>query len=524
MPPKRKNSRQADAPIGQEAAEGARARGGFWAWLSSIKLAVVLLSVIAVASLVGTLLPQQALGGGTDEAVHELYHEKFGTVFGGLMLRLSFHRLYGSAWYVGLLLLLTANTLACATKSVRRAARQAKLPAPGTTRDRVARMAASERQATTLPAQEAYSRALDALAQLGYATAGNESPDGSRSLVGRKWAWSAWASPALHFSLMFIVLGAVIGRLPGAATDSYLVLEEGETYHGAHPQDTRHMQGHALPKGLFDFDVKLQKFDMAFYPSGQVSEYASDVIASRDGKVLAEKKITVNYPLEVHGTKFYQSSWGIAALVLGVKAPDGTVEHVELPLEEAAPDPMGRRQWQVAPPPHAFLPSTGWMVFVLDFWHDYAVHARDGTLDRTAREPEADEIAFNVTEFPRNPAARVMVVAPGAHVESGDFAELGLVSRDHHASYRGHEISLDGVREWSGLQVRRDPGIPFLYAGFVLMVLSMMVALYLSPRTIRLHLTQRKAQTEAVMGGSARLGRSFDREFARLKAALRRDE
>lgn len=500
-----------------------RDRGGtadFWAWLSSARLAVVLLSVLAVASLVGTLVPQQGLQGYSDEGVVRLYHEKFGTVFGGLMLRLSFHRLYGSTWYVGLLLLLTANTLACAIKSLPRAARRARVPAPATTAERVEGMRACARQTTRMPLPDAHERAAEALRRLGYATAANESPDGARCLVGRRFGWSAWASPALHFSLMLIVIGAVLGRLPGTSIDKFLMLEEGETYHGSKPHPTRYMQGHGLPEGLFDFNISLEDFEMEFYPSGQVSEYTSHLVARRDGEVLGDKRITVNRPLKVESVSFYQSSWGLATLVMGVKRPDGKVQRIEFPLDKVQ-DPMGHPAWRVQSPAFASVgpEDADWVLFIHDFWQDFALHSKDGSTSTQVREPGPDDTPVNLTQFPRNPAAwAFLILDRGESVQS-----LGILSRDRPATYEGYEFWLEDVREWSGLSVRKDLGVPVLYAGFVLMVVSMMVALYVAPRTVRVHLSRGKKGAQAVIGGSARPGANFDREFARLRAALQED-
>ena len=34
---------------------------------------------------------------------------------------------------------------------------------------------------------------------------------------------------------------------------------------------------------------------------------------------------------------------------------------------------------------------------------------------------------------------------------------------------------------WSGLQVRNDPGVPFVYAGFLVQILGMIVIFYINP-------------------------------------------
>jgi len=75
-----------------------------WKFLSSVKLAIVLIIILTVASIIGTLIPQ-----GRTAAE---YSARYGGLAGPLIaLRLT--RLYQSAWYLALLLLFAANTIVC---------------------------------------------------------------------------------------------------------------------------------------------------------------------------------------------------------------------------------------------------------------------------------------------------------------------------------------------------------------------------------------------------------------------------
>ena len=81
------------------------------ALLSSLRLAILLLLLIALASAVGTIIPQQE--------APELYLERFnadpwlGLINGNLMLQLQLNHIYSSVWFLSLLALLGLALTLC---------------------------------------------------------------------------------------------------------------------------------------------------------------------------------------------------------------------------------------------------------------------------------------------------------------------------------------------------------------------------------------------------------------------------
>ena len=87
-------------------------------FLSSVRLAIVLIIIITIASIVGTLIPQH-------RSPAE-YSDRYGQL-GNLLIRLEFTNLYHSWWFLGLLVLFSLNILVCTltrlTPKLRRAFR-----------------------------------------------------------------------------------------------------------------------------------------------------------------------------------------------------------------------------------------------------------------------------------------------------------------------------------------------------------------------------------------------------------------
>ena len=107
-----------------------------WKFLSSVKLAIVLIILLTVASIVGTLIPQ-------GRSLAE-YSARYGSL-SGLFMALRLTRLYQSAWYLALLLLFAANTIVCTISRFGPKWRRAFRPAPEAEAKSVASMRASAR-------------------------------------------------------------------------------------------------------------------------------------------------------------------------------------------------------------------------------------------------------------------------------------------------------------------------------------------------------------------------------------------
>ncbi|MGD8237341.1 MAG: cytochrome c biogenesis protein ResB, partial [Armatimonadota bacterium] len=183
-------------------------------------------------------------------------------------------------------------------------------------------------------------------------------------------------------------------------------------------------------------------------------------------------------------------------------------------------DAMGRRSWFVPMEPLADalegVSSTGWTVFCHDFWQDYPFAEGDDT--SSSAHAGAMTRPRNRGEHPRNPAVS-LIVYPDFEGDKQRYGKLGTLTTRDESSYEGYTFGLADVRKVSILDVRKDPGVPLLYAGFAGLTLAMMVVLYLMPRTVRLHARRERGTTHAVVGGTGRTG-AFEREFAAIAEAV----
>jgi cytochrome c biogenesis protein len=77
-------------------------------------------------------------------------------------------------------------------------------------------------------------------------------------------------------------------------------------------------------------------------------------------------------------------------------------------------------------------------------------------------------------------------------------------------------------RYYSGLQVNKDPGVPLVWTGCILMIVGFYLTFFLSHRRLWVRLSTRGKDTFLEFGGSSHRNRiGFEQEFEKMFHALR---
>ena len=434
-----------------------------WRWLSSIRGALWLFVLVIVASFAGELVPQ---GRGAEFYV-EAARRVFGTALGGTVGRAitltGLDHVYNSWWYVGLLLLVLTSTVACAVRSVARARGRSRPLSPEASADRVTKMGAISELTLDGEPLKVARLAEDVLASLGYESrravvAAEKEPD-AHCLVGQRRRYAAWGTVVAHFSFVLLAAGSIIGRTHWFSFERIVVLSEGERW--------------TDPGGQIGFDLELTDFYLEYYEEEDaVRSYVSELTAHDASGHSRSRRVEVNRPLHYGGVGFYQSDWGLDRVVVRAVPPEGEPEELLIGLVQATPN----AKWFVLDPDaRGGLLSNGWAVVAHRFYAD-------------AEQPGPGEEPEPRGMWPRAPLLGLFL-AEGHREGAADVVDLGWLAPGHPLRHGDWTFEWGDLVHYSGLQARRDPGIPLVWAGFIAATLGLCAVFYLASRTLRVRVT-----------------------------------
>lgn len=317
-----------------------RAHGAdFIELLGSMRFAISLLVFICVASLIGTVLPQNQ--------ATSTYIDQFGPFWYAVFNAFSIWHIYNSPWFLMIMGFLVVSTSLCVMRNgpkMLRDARSFREYVRGSSlrafHHRV------ELDSTQQPAQ-ACQAVGELLRASGYRYRVRE--DGESLMVAaKKGAANRWGYIFAHVAIVVICLGGLLdselpvrlqtwlldkqpitgnmlisqvpesGRLP-AANPSFranMLLPDGKESNMGIVSAGQGVLLQPLP-----FSLKLKKFSVDYYSNGQPSDFRSDVVVTdlHSGKSF-EKMILVNEPLHYRGITVYQSSFDDGGSKLHLKA------------------------------------------------------------------------------------------------------------------------------------------------------------------------------------------------------------
>ena len=129
----------------------------------------------------------------------------------------------------------------------------------------------------------------------------------------------------VHLGILVIIAGGIIGSMMGFEAD--INLSEGDE------SNIAQLAGGRGTRQL-DFSVRCEKFVMELYDTGAPKTYRSDLSFIKGGQVIHQGKLLVNHPIKFEGIRFYQASYGLAEAGRAVLAFNhaGT-ESPEIPVQ-----------------------------------------------------------------------------------------------------------------------------------------------------------------------------------------------
>ncbi|MGH3226133.1 MAG: cytochrome c biogenesis protein ResB, partial [Streptosporangiaceae bacterium] len=238
-----------------------------WAWrqLTSMRVALVLLFLLAVGSVPGSILPQQ----GTDAAGVQQYFAAHPALAPWLS-RLGLFNVFGAPWFAAIYLLLFASLVGCVVPRTFRLVGSARALPPRAPRH-LARLPHSAEYAVALAPQDAVRVAGQVLAGHGFRLrrpADGGSPDAEGPWVSAEKGYLREVGNLLfHLALLGVLVSVALGGLFGYKADRLLV--QGETFADTQSQLDEFYPGRLVSAGdLGPFTITLNKFEASYVASG----------------------------------------------------------------------------------------------------------------------------------------------------------------------------------------------------------------------------------------------------------------
>jgi len=437
-----------------------------WDFLISMKLAIWIIIVLAVTSILGTVVEQ-------NQPV-EKYRQVYEDWAYNLMDRFNLFDMYHSWWFLLLLCLFTINLACCTIDRLPRAIRTVRKPKLTLDDATEKSLSLTERWKSKGDIPHRAEEYKVALARAFAAPKVTEA-DGAVHLYAEKGVSSRFGAYATHAGIVIVFIGAILGNVFGFK--SYVNIPDGKE---ASHLDARGGKQHIdLP-----FSVRNNRFWLETYPGGQPKKYASDLSVMENGREVLRKTITVNDPLVYKGVWFYQSSYGKegeATALVSVRRPDGST--------------MG----DLSLAPDEPVPIDGY-----------------GTIRGVKYSPNL---------LGRGPALQVVVEKPGK--PAAMFVLFQQQPDQDRQRKDALVFSFGGLtaKMFTGLQVAKDPGVNVVWLGCLLLTAGMMVSFFLSHRRIWIRLAEGPhGKVEVTAGGTTNRNRpAFEKVFASVLAEVRKD-
>jgi cytochrome c biogenesis protein len=500
-----------------------------WRALTSMRIALVLLFLLALGALPGALLPQRSL----NQTLVDRYFTAHPTL-APLLDRIGFFDVFAAPWFAAVYLLLMISLVGCVlprTIEHGKALRAAPVAVP--------------RNLARLPHHDTATLEVDPDVAAERIRARLRGWRRTESTEGETCAFSAekgylreLGNLVFHLSLIGLLLGFAAGKLFGYEGQVIVQADGGQFCNtGILGYDSFRAGLRVDGTSLDPFCVKVDDFTATYLPDGQASAYAAGIGYQTDAD-LAEGTnawrpfpLAVNNPIRLGGERVYLQGHGYTPRFT-VTFPDGQQR-------------TGAVQW--SPVDGATLLSQGATKFQRPGIAGDAQRKTTGLAITGLLAPTTSggDVVTSVFPAANDPEVAIDVLrgdlglddgrgqsifsVDQTKVDSGALVRVARANLVPGQSLRlddGTVVRFDGVGQWVNLQVSYDPGEFAVLIFAVLLLLGLGFSLTVRRRRFWARLTPAVGEdgvrrTVVEIGGLARTDRAgYGEEFDRLRAEL----
>jgi cytochrome c biogenesis protein len=441
-----------------------------WDFFCSLKLTIFLLITLAITSIIGTIIPQYP-------NIDERYWATISAGRKAFYEKLDFFDMYHSWWFLALLALFSVNLISCSIKRLPHVFTFVSEPATTISETQQKIFSSKEVKLQSTSLEDARDK-LAAFLGKRFSAPVSTQVGNQYHLFAQKNAWCRLGVYVVHFSILVIMAGTIIGNIWGYK--GFAAIVEGETI-----TSVKARNGQDVPLG---FEVKCDQFTVSFYdapggggPTQMPKEFKSILTLTENGKEIPGYKharVIVNEPLTYKGITFYQSSYG--------QANDPSTFFFTVRQREGGKI----EQLALRPGTQTRLPD-GRSVSIVDLTENpgEGLAAVLGLSDKGG-EPKFFKV------FKNN---------PGLDELRGDSVIFAFTGTD--------------ARMYTGLQVNKDPGVWVVWTGCIMMCLGLCIAFFMSHKRVWIVVQHGYAR---IYGNASKNQPGFLNEFEALADELQK--
>jgi cytochrome c biogenesis protein len=281
------------------------------------------------------------------------------------------------------------------------------------------------------------------------------------SFIAQKHKWGNWGSLITHIAFIVLISGAV-GSLTGFK--GFFMAGEGETLS---------IQDIKVSKGSIseNYSVKINSTEDRVLANGDRDNWYTDMSIIESGQEVARQTLSVNHPFSYKGVTFYQSSFAqggkFTVDVNGQKTP-------------------------------FVLQNQGGNYF----------------------EAPGTDLYFILAAMKADPKAPVVLyqVYQGYSSQPIAMGQMNLGQSDKINDTVS--LTFDGLSNYTGLQVKKDPGVNLVWLGCALLMFGLVLSFYWRPYTVS-GILETKKETSLLLGAvSGKIAVGTQEEMKQIAAEV----
>ncbi|NMD56982.1 MULTISPECIES: cytochrome c biogenesis protein ResB [Tsukamurella] len=471
-----------------------------WRSLTSMKTALVLLFLLAVAAMPGALLPQRDV----DSAATAKWIDDHGTL-GEIMDKLQFFGVFKSVWFTSIYALLFVSLVGCIVPRCFEHFRALRTPPVSTPRNlsRLPRHTTRESDEDPEAAARTVLGGLRGWRKISRPGGANE-PEGTVTVSAEKGYLREAGNLVFHISLVGILIAIGVGQ-QFSYEGSRIVIAGDEGFCNTSSNYDNFRAGNLVDgTGLAPFCLKADEVQATFLPNAQPDMFRT-LASYQDSEGLRDdtwKKyaIEVNKPLRMEGVRVYMLGHGYAG-TFTVTYPNGAVR---------------TQTMQFAPQDKINFLSSGALRFdppaELYRTEDERRTKQIGIEGLLAPTKQLDgTLLTSRFPAPNDPAVAIDIYQGDTGLDTGKPQNIFSLSRDQIDSKRlekkarvnlsvgqsttiedGTQVRFDGVTNFAALQVSHNPAQNWTLVFAIGMLGGLIVSLTVRRRRVFVRLTPRE--------------------------------